>query len=231
MKILRNIQIICTKLILLLFIKLRSIPFLTFLLFHVNINTRLRIHWDFTSLILKKSLKIYLKPNYNVLEIGTGPYALLSIWAKKNFNCEITACDIQNSYVKNAVNTAKINGVELDIIQSDLFDNVSGKYELIFFNTVYIPYKIGIDYGINKDHLFETDWCGGQTGYETIELFLKSATDFLKSNGIILLGFNEKYVKEISVSQICRSYNYSIQDNIHSLMNPSKVIVLKRRNL
>jgi release factor glutamine methyltransferase len=70
---------------------------------------------------------------------------------------------------------------------SDLFSNVSGKFDTIIFNAPYLP----SDKGIEDRTLY-----GGSEGHEIIERFLKEAGTFLADDGIILLVFSSFTVKD-----------------------------------
>lgn len=66
-------------------------------------------------------------------------------------------------------------------IQSDLFQNIHGKYNLIIFNPPYLPE----DKKEPKDSRIATT--GGKKGSEIINKFLKQAKDYLKKGGKIFL--------------------------------------------
>jgi len=208
---------------------IRKSSFITKFLFDIKVQNGNRIHWDFTTLTLKNCLVKNIKKNNKVLEIGTGPYAILSIFLKKNIECEILACDINKNYINEAIKTAYINKISLRIIYSDLFSNIHEKFDIIFFNSIYIARKIGHTLRIDKLHKRETDWCGGENGVETIERFLKEAHSCLYKNGSILLGFNTKYVNTDLITTLCERYGYSYQIAYKCLLNPSQVVILKRK--
>jgi release factor glutamine methyltransferase len=177
---------------------------------------------------LKNRLLKDIAPGQKVLEIGTGPHAILSIFLAKHLNCDITATDIDKTYVICAQETARINGITtINIVQSDLFENIENKFDIIFWNSVYIPKITGLNLGIDLIHEKETDWCGGDTGTEKIRKLLESAQHHLNINGKILLGFNKMYLPEKSIAILCKSYGYKV-DNIHrGYLNPSLVAVVR----
>ena len=105
-----------------------------------------------------------------VLDMGTGS----GILAKKaaSLGGKVTAVDIN----PEAVAAAKAIGVEA--IQSDLFDNVSGMFDLIIFNPPYIPE--------NPSDVESMQWASGATN-GTIRRFLSAAKERLSPNGRILI--------------------------------------------
>ena len=69
----------------------------------------------------------------DILDIGCGS-GILSILAKKLGAKNVLACDIDPIAVSSTIDNAKINGVDLQAKESNLFDNIEGKYDLIFAN-------------------------------------------------------------------------------------------------
>ena len=208
---------------------IRKSVLLTRLLFGIKIAYGKKPHWDFTTLVFKKALRSTIKSNFDVLEIGTGPHGILSIYLARRIRCNIVASDINSEYVEYAIDTAKLNGVDIGIIKSDLMENVKGKYDIIFWNSVYIPRGIGNKIGMNRISQYETDWCGGESGMAGIERFLASAPPFLKVSGKLMIGFNRLYLKKNEVLALCESLGYSVENIKGQFLNPSYVITVKRR--
>lgn len=207
---------------------IRKQKYISKLLFGVNIIHENRIHWDFTTLALKNRLLKDIMPGQKVLEIGTGPHAILSIFLAKHIKCDITATDVNNVYVTSAQETARINGITtINIVQSDLFENIENKFDIIFWNSVYIPKSTGLNLGIDLIHENETDWCGGDNGIEKIRTLLESARYHLNKDGKVLLGFNKMYLGEKPIADLCKSYGYKIDNIYKRFLNPSLVAVIR----
>lgn len=178
---------------------------------------------------LKHCLLQRIRPGHQILEVGTGPYAILSIFLAKRVACNIVACDIGDTYVMNARKTIELNDVSVKVVNSNLFESISGRFDIVFFNSVYIPRSTGTRLGIDKLHDRESDWCGGEMGTEVIEKFLKDAPSHLKEGGEILLGFNIKYLRADLVVRLCENHGYYIQAHCTTLLNPSRVIVMRKQ--
>jgi len=127
---------------------------------------------------LKKKLPGLLKknPNLRLLEIGCGSgfnmQTLVSLGVNKK---NIFSCDINNE----AVNHCKKLG--FNCVRSDLFENVRGKFDVIFFNPPYLPF----DKDEPNDSRLNTT--GGKRGSETILRFLKEVKNYLANGGKIIL--------------------------------------------
>jgi len=111
----------------------------------------------------------------SVLEIGCGS-GLLSIIAAKR-GCDVTAADINPAAVECAKRNAELNNAKIKIMQSDLFDNLEGKFDLIFFNPPYLP----------EEQTEESrTWAGGKN-LEVITRFIKEAKQHLESDAKLLI--------------------------------------------
>ncbi|MBS3101594.1 methyltransferase [Candidatus Woesearchaeota archaeon] len=123
------------KFIIKLITKILSTGYFLRLLYNVDIGKhKMDFQTGFASLLMKKSIKKYVKNGERVLDIGTGPYALHSIWMGKNMDVDAVATDINDEYIKNAVKVMALNKVSFKIIKSDLFKNIKGRFEWAIFN-------------------------------------------------------------------------------------------------
>ena len=123
------------KFIIKLITKILSTGYFLRLLYNVDIGKhKMDLQTGFASLLMKKSIKKYVKNGERVLDIGTGPYALHSIWMGKNMDVDAVATDINDEYIKNAVKVMALNKVSFKIIKSDLFKNIKGRFEWAIFN-------------------------------------------------------------------------------------------------
>ena len=68
--------------------------------------------------------------NKKVLDMGCG-IGPLAIYFAKNGAAEVDACDIYDKHLELTRLNAKRNNVSINVIESDLFQNVTNKYDLI----------------------------------------------------------------------------------------------------
>ena len=130
-----------------------------------------------------------------VLEIGTGT-GLVSISASLKCS-KVTSTDINPHAIKCAEHNIKLNNRDnITVIESDLFENINEKYDLILFNTPYLP--------VNEEEHVDDDyskaWDGGENGREVIDRFIRETPQYLKEDGTIQLvqssfSDNEKTLK------------------------------------
>lgn len=128
-----------------------------------------------------------------VLELGTGS-GILAIEAAKH-SSSVLATDINPAAIKAAGQSAASQNLKnIRFRKSDLFKNVSGKFDTIIFNPPYLPQDKGIEDG---------SIYGGKQGYEVIEEFLDQVNNYLRDDGIILLLFSS-LTKKNKVDEIIR---------------------------
>ena len=139
-----------------------------------------------------------------VLDMGTG--SGIQVEAALERVNDVWAVDVN----KEAVEFCRKKGI--NAIESDLFSNVQGKFDLIIFNPPYLPEER--DYmGIKMDkddfnYVNDIALVGGKKGWETADRFLKDAKNFLNENGKILLSFSSLGG---DIEKLMRKYGYEVK--------------------
>ncbi|MBI5391580.1 methyltransferase [Candidatus Woesearchaeota archaeon] len=114
----------------------------------------------------------YVKPGMKVLDMGTGSGILAE--EVKYYTKDILAVDINPEAVEH------VQSLGIEAIESDLFENVEGKFDIILFNPPYLPE----DPDEPEDSKLMTT--GGIEGNEILTRFFKLAKQFLKQDGKVL---------------------------------------------
>lgn len=140
-------------------------------------------------------IKKYFKENVHILEIGTGS-GCISIALKKNLDSNVTAVDISNDALEIAKQNAFENNTEIAFLQSDLFSNVNGKFDVIISNPPYISYDEEIMDVVknNEPHLALYAPDNGLFFYKEI---LKQASSYLKKRFLIAFEIGYKQADDI----------------------------------
>jgi HemK-related putative methylase len=131
----------------------------------------------------------------SICEIGIGSGYISQNLVKKFPQHSYFATDIN----KKAVNTVKELGINIDVKEGNLFTPFKEKtFDLIFFNTPYLPCEDGENYEELTD--FDKAIYGGKQGYEIILQFLSQLYTHLSVDGKCFFLFsnlsNEKVIKE-----------------------------------
>lgn len=130
----------------------------------------------------------------DVLDICCGS-GCIGLSIKRAADCTLTLSDIS----PEALEVAKINAnrlfpgfSDISFIQSDLFANISGKFDLITANPPYLS-ENDMKKFVVKDLEFEPEkaFFGGKNGFEITEKILDSVCNFLKPEGYFIteLGY------------------------------------------
>ena len=75
----------------------------------------------------------------NVLDFGCG-YGPIGIFVKKSYDCDVDMIDINDRSLDLARKNAKENKVNVNIFNSDIYSNITNKYDYIITNP---PIRVG----------------------------------------------------------------------------------------
>jgi len=138
------------------------------------------------SYLLQKEVQKYAEGR--VLDVGTGQgiQGLTAITSPRVR--EVLSIDINEDAVEKLQEKIEAQKLrKIKVSQSNLFENVTGKFNTIIFNPPYLPQ----DEGIEDIALY-----GGKKGWEISEQFFHKVSSYLISNGKILFLFSTLTHKE-----------------------------------
>ncbi len=122
-----------------------------------------------------------------ILEMGCGSGMICIHCAA--VGAEVTAVDVNENAVRCTLQNARRNGVRVNVVLSDLFSSISGKYDQIIFNPPYLP-------GHETDPL-ALSWSGGEGGVEVLDRFLRDSPRFLEPGGRITVVVSSRMDEEL----------------------------------
>ena len=137
------------------------------------------------------------KDSFRILDLCTGS-GIVAITLKKEIvekYTEIVASDISEKALSIAIENANNNNANITFIKSDLFDNISGKFDLIISNPPYISYKDKI---IIKDSVLNYDphlaLFAEEDGIYFYRKIIENAVHYLSKDGVIFfeIGYDQK---------------------------------------
>lgn len=148
------------------------------------------------SLITKNTVKI--------LDMCTGSGCIAISLAKLLNNVDVTAVDVSEKTLDIAKENATINESKVSFVLSDLFENITGEYDVIASNPPYIQTKIIKE--LQKEVKMEPELAldGGENGLDFYEKIINRAPEFLKNKGILAfeIGYDQgEDVKNIMAEQ------------------------------
>lgn len=148
-------------------------------------------------LILNNVIKECEK-DYSICDMGTGSGVIgLGVIGKVK---KITMVDINPLAIKQLKDRIE-EDENIQIIESDFFENIDEEFDLISFNAPYLPDDPKV-----KDIALD----GGKEGYEVTLKFLESAKNHLKENGKIILLISTLTKIDV-VEKFLEDNNYSFE--------------------
>lgn len=137
------------------------------------------VNIDYSENVYRPAEDTYLlmdhaKCGREVLEMGVGSGIISVNLALQGHR--VTAVDISQDAVDLINHNAELNNVSIEIIKSDLFQNVHGKFDTLLFNPPYLPVE-------NES----PQWAGGTDGFAVTGRFLEQAEKYLNHGGNIYI--------------------------------------------
>ena len=157
--------------------------------------------------ILVEEVMRYVHDGMHILDMCTGSGCILLSLLKYSNDCEGTGCDISEPALKVAEENAKELSLNASFVQSNLFENISGKYEFIVSNPPYIP--TGVIPTLMeevRDHEPVSALDGREDGLYFYREIVEKAGEFLYPGG--MLFFEIGYDQAEKVSSLMREAGY-----------------------
>ena len=139
---------------------------------------------DFGTRLLLESLPIE-EFQGKVLDVGCG-YGVIGIYLAKNTSCTVDMCDVNRRALHLARTNAKDNQVDVNIFESDAYQNVSDRYQVIITNP---PIR---------------------AGKEVVYRILLGAKEHLLPDGCLYCVIHKDQGAKSTISELEKSYNVSI---------------------
>ena len=180
-----------------------------------------------TEILVEEAIKLIQSKNH-ILEMCTGSGAIAISLAKYIKNVNITATDISKEALEIAKQNAKklLKKQDIEFIQSDMFENVKNKYNIIISNPPYIKTEEIKEYKLQYEPKLALD--GGEDGLRFYRKIIQEGIKHLKPEGIMLLeiGYNQKR-EVIEIIEKTQQYKeiYSKKD----LFGNDRIIVCRKK--
>ncbi len=128
----------------------------------------------------------FLHDGMRILDVCTGSGCILLSLLKYSNDCKGTGCDLSEKAVSVAEENARALGISAEFVQSDLFENITGRYEIIVSNPPYIASEeipALMEEVREHDPLMALD--GGKDGLYFYREIIKQAGDYLYPGGML----------------------------------------------
>lgn len=165
-----------------------------FMGYEFNVNEHVLIPRFDTEILVENAIK-YIKDGDRILDMCTGSGCIAIALAKTTGASEVTAADISPDAIKVAeLNVEKLSPCNVALIESDMFSNVEGKYNMIVSNPPYIPTedisKLEPEVRIGEP-MIALD--GSEDGLKFYRIIARDSIKFLEEQGILMveIGYNQ----------------------------------------
>ena len=199
--------------------------------FHFFVNASTLIPRPETEILVEEALKIAKENNLTkVLDIGTGSGCIPISMVLKDKNITAHAVDISKDALETAKRNALLHNVyeKIKFYQSDVFDEVEEKFDIIISNPPYIPLKDKDTLQIEvKDYdppsaLFTND----DDGIEFYEEIISNAKAFLLPNGYLIFELGKGQHEKVSA--LLKMYGFREIKIIKDLNSIERVIISQK---
>lgn len=182
-----------------------------------------------TEILVEKAIEEAKKiGNVEILDMCTGSGCIGISIAKNIENAKVTLVDISKNAIEIAKKNALRNKVEsqLTFIQSNMFEKVEKKFDIIVSNPPYIKTDVipKLDKQVQNEPHIALD--GGKDGLKFYKIIIEEAKKYLKENGKLILeiGYDQKEEVENLIKQ---SGQYKKIEVIKDLSQNDRVIIGK----
>ena len=163
-----------------------------------------------------------------ILDIGTGSGIIGITLAAELPNVEVVATDISEDALKTAVNNAeKVDVIDrVQFLNSDMFKEISGVFDLVVSNPPYIPKSEICDLDVEVcKHEPVAALDGGVDGLVFFRKFFAEADSCLVSGGLLVIEIG---IGQLSaLKQLAFTGNWEIQRVYKDLADIERVVVLR----
>lgn len=196
-----------------------------------NVNENVLIPRQDTELLVENVLK-YIEQNMDgrkvkVLDMCTGSGCIAISIKKFAANTDVTAVDLSEKALEVAENNAKQLDAKVTFIHSDLFENVTEKYDIIVSNPPYISksdIETLMDEVKNHEPMMALD--GDEDGLKFYRNISERLNEYLSEDGMVFYEIG--YDQGKTVPEILRRYNFK-DINVYKDLSENDRVVIARK--
>lgn len=163
-----------------------------------QVNEHVLIPRRDTEILVEEAMR-YLHDGMRILDLCTGSACILLSLLHYSNDCEGVGVDISQEALQVAAQNAELLGIKADFLKSDLYEKVTGKFDLLVSNPPYIERKVIptlMEEVREYDPYIALD--GGEDGLDFYRRIIGGAQDYLKRGGQILMEIGSGQAKAVS---------------------------------
>ena len=152
-----------------------------------------------TEILVDEVVKYVGDDFFKVLDMCTGSGCIAITISYMCDNLAVTASDISKDALDVAKENNTLNQTDVTFVESDLFEKVEGKFDVIVSNPPYIRTKdiesLDEEVKMHDPHLALD---GGESGLDFYQTIITQAKDYLNENGMIFFEIGFDQAEEVS---------------------------------
>ena len=163
-----------------------------------QVNEHVLIPRQDTEILVEEAMR-YLHDGMRILDLCTGSGCILLSLLHYSNDCEGTGVDISKEALQVAALNAELLGIKADFLKSDLYEKVTGKFDLLVSNPPYIERKVIptlMEEVREYDPYIALD--GGEDGLDFYRRIIGGAQNYLKRGGQILMEIGSRQAQAVS---------------------------------
>lgn len=163
-----------------------------------QVNGHVLIPRQDTEILVEEAMR-YLHDGMRILDLCTGSGCILLSLLHYSNDCEGTGVDISKEALQVAAQNAESLGIKADFLESDLYEKVTGKFDLLVSNPPYIEREVIptlMEEVREYDPYIALD--GGEDGLDFYRRIIGGAQDYLNRGGQIFLEIGSEQAQAVS---------------------------------
>ena len=163
-----------------------------------QVNEYVLIPRQDTEILVEEAMR-YLHDGMRILDLCTGSGCILLSLLHYSNDCEGVGVDISQEALQVAAQNAELLGIKADFLKSDLYEKVTGKFDLLVSNPPYIERAVIptlMEEVREHDPYIALD--GGEDGLDFYRRIIGGAQDYLKRGGQILMEIGSGQAQAVS---------------------------------
>ena len=163
-----------------------------------QVNGHVLIPRQDTEILVEEAMR-YLHDGMRILDLCTGSGCILLSLLHYSNDCEGIGVDISKEALQVAAQNAEALGIKADFLESDLYEKVTGKFDLLVSNPPYIEREIIptlMEEVREYDPYIALD--GGEDGLDFYRRIIGGAQDYLNRGGQIFLEIGSEQAQAVS---------------------------------
>lgn len=160
-------------------------------------------YFDVTTYVLSRRASRLVSSSDCVLDLGSGPHAMLGLYLWKTVGCRVICADRDETMVGLSRQAVALNEAPIEVVQSTFFSGVEDDFDTVTFNPPYV--KSDGEPARLLSPLTQTMWDGGSNGTDVIDGFL-AAIESHDRPVAAHMGLNNMHVSTEAVLKIIARY-------------------------